>query len=284
MARPHCRATAISVAVRPRPRNGLIGSTGWAGRLIPAGRDRVGSATMSATGTGHVSVRTEGDVALVTIDDGKANAFTHDIIGGVHAALDASADAAAVVVAGRPGRFSAGFDLSVMQSGPESARRLLGAGAELAVRIYEHPTPTVAACTGHAIAMGAIFLLAFDVRIGADGAFKLGMNEVAIGMPVPRFATTLARDRLSSREFTRATALATLYEPTGAVGAGYLDRVTEDPVAAALEEATALATHVSPGGFRATRAIARSGVAAAARAGLVDDLATFTVEPPAPGD
>ena len=225
-----------------------------------------------------VTTTADGDVAVITVDDGKANALGHGTIDALHAALDSTADARAVVIAGRPGRFCAGFDLGVMQGGAADAvRELLGRGAELAVRTYEHPQPVVAACTGHALAMGAIWLLAFDVRVGQTGAFRIGMNEVAIGMGLPGFAVEFGRDRLSKRHFPAATGLAELYEPAQAVDAGSLDRVDDDAVAGATAVATELAERVHPGAFRASRHTIRSATAERIRAGLQADLAAFEI-------
>ena len=102
---------------------------------------------------------------------------------------------------------------------------LVRSGAELLARLYLSPLPTVSACTGHALAMGSLLLLASDTRIGADGPFKLGLNEVAIGMGLPVFAVELARDRLTPRAFTAATIQGQVYDPAGALEAGYLDRL-----------------------------------------------------------
>jgi len=176
-----------------------------------------------------VSCTITDDVAVVRLDDGKANALTIEVIDAAHDAIDrAETEAKAVLLVGRDGRFCAGFDLGVMAGeDPDAARELLRAGAELALRLYMHPQPVVAACTGHALAMGAILLMACDTRIGADGAFKIGTNEVGIGMQLPRFAVVLARDRLSKRHLQMATQHAQIFDPAGAVDAGYLDRVAE---------------------------------------------------------
>ena len=222
-----------------------------------------------------------GDVAVVTVDDGKANALSHDLITALHGALDeAQSSAAAVVFVGRPGRFCAGFDLSVMQGGPDAVRALVKAGAELFVRIYEFPQPVVAACTGHALAAGAIWLMAADVRIGAAGAFKIGLNEVSIGMPVPVFATELARDRLSPRHLGAATVLATIYDPATAVEVGYLDAVVEPDavVETAITRADALAQGLRRGAFAASKANLRAATTTTIRASLDADIAAFTVE------
>ena len=157
-----------------------------------------------------VSYELRDRVALITIDDGKANVITHGICTALLASLDrAAAEADAVVIAGRPGRFSAGFDLSVMTSGTDAARALLGAGAEVAIAINGFPKPVVLASTGHALAMGAILLLAADVRIGGEGSYKIGLNEVAIGMPVPRFTVELARGCIAVGSLNAALNLAT---------------------------------------------------------------------------
>ncbi len=182
-------------------------------------------------------------VAILRMDDGKANAFSFAMLEDLDAALDAAEkDARAVVLLGRPGRFSGGFDLAVMNEGGAATARLVAGGARLALRLYELPLPVVIGCTGHALAMGAVLLCAADLRIGAAGAFKIGLNEVAIGLALPAFAIELARERLAANHLQRATALAEIYDPAGAVAAGFLDRTVapEQVEAAALEAATAL--------------------------------------------
>lgn len=169
-------------------------------------------------------------VAVIRMDDGKANALSHAMLDALKEAFDrAEADeAGAVLVIGRPGRFSAGFDLSVMRAGDRDAMKdLVGKGAVLGLRLFEFPVPVVFAVSGHALAMGAVLCMAVDVRIGAKGDYKLGLNEVAIGMTLPPFALILAEDRLSRRHLTRATAHAEVYSPEEAVDAGYLDWVVE---------------------------------------------------------
>jgi enoyl-CoA hydratase len=221
------------------------------------------------------------DVAHLALDDGKANAISHAAIEALHAGLDrAVREAKAVVISGRPGRFSAGYDLSVMSGGPDAVRALVREGALLTMRIYGLERPVVVACTGHALAQGAIFLMAADVRIGTAGAFKIGLNEVAIGMPVPVYAAELARDRLSRRHLTAATALGTIYDPAGAVDAGYLDAVAdpEEVVPAALERAASLAATLNLRAFAATRTTMRGTVVEKVRTTLNEDIGAFFVD------
>lgn len=229
-----------------------------------------------------VSIELDGDIAVIRIDDGKANALSHEIIAAVDAALQtARTDTRAVAIIGREGKFSAGFDLKTMQAGPTQARGLLKAGALLGHAMYVSPIPVVIGCTGHALAMGAIALFCADVRIGADGPYKIGMNEVGIGMPVPRFAIELARDRLSPRVLTAAVNHARIFDPTEAVDAGYLDRTVPlaDVGAAAIATAHEMAATLHPTAFRLTREYLRGHRAEIVADALDQDLETFAIAP-----
>ena len=170
-----------------------------------------------------------GDVLVVHLDDGKANALSTRMIGDISAAIGAAeADdgIVAVVLHGREGRFSAGFDLSVMRGGDAHAMvGLVADGGDLVRRIYGSSVPVVAACTGHALAAGALMLLGCDVRVGADVDCKIGLNEVAIGMVLPDWAFTIAVDRLGRRHLQRAVATAHVTGAHDAAEAGYLDEV-----------------------------------------------------------
>jgi len=178
--------------------------------------------------SGNVSLEIEGGIARVTIDDGKANALSPALIEELSETVDRAADQArAVVLCGRPGRFCAGFDLKVMMAGPDAMRGLVIAGADLFLKLYELPRPLVIACTGHALAGGALLVATGDTRIGALGEFKIGLNEVRNGMSVPILAHELARDRLDPRHLVEAVLQARIYDPTGAVEVGWLDRAVE---------------------------------------------------------
>ena len=202
------------------------------------------ASTSTPAAPSPVRYESRDEVALVTLDDGKANALSLPMIAALGAALDrARSEAKAVVLTGRPGRFSAGFDLKVMLTGAAAVRELVGAGGELLLRLYEHPQPLVIACTGHALAAGALLVATGDTRIGVLGDFKLGLNEVSNGMPVPILAHELARDRLDPRELTASVLQAKIYGPEEAVRAGWLDRAVlpEELEAHAIAEARRLA-------------------------------------------
>lgn len=176
-----------------------------------------------------VSVTENDTHVLLAMDDGKANAMSFAMFEGLNAGLDrAEAAGKVVVIAGRPGRFSAGFDLSVMGQGGEATLKLLRAGADTAARLMAFDTPVVLAVSGHALAMGGLLCLSADYRIGITGDYKIGLNEVAIGMTLPWFGVELARARLSKRHFNRAVGLAQIYHAAGAVEAGFLDEAVDE--------------------------------------------------------
>ncbi|TFH29870.1 MAG: crotonase/enoyl-CoA hydratase family protein [Myxococcales bacterium] len=191
----------------------------------------------------RVSYEHSEGVSTITMDDGKVNAMSVAMMEEVNAALDrAEADKAVVILTGREGLLSAGFDLAVFKQGMEPLMEMLRVGARLNQRLLSFPFPVVAACSGHAIAMGSFLLMSCDLRIGTDGPFKIGMNEVAIGMTLPYFAVELARHRLTPAYFDRSAILAQMYSPRDAIAPGFLDYVvsSDELMDVARQKATAL--------------------------------------------
>jgi enoyl-CoA hydratase len=192
-----------------------------------------------------VSYQLQDSIATITMDDGKVNALSLPMLTEINMALDrASVDRAVVVLTGRPGVFTAGFDLPALAAGGSAALAMVRAGFELAVRLLSFPAPVLIACTGHAVAMGAFLLSSGDYRIGTAGPYKITANEVAIGIPIPRAAVEICRQRLGPAYLTRAIVLAEVFSPGDAVTAGFLDRVVAaaDLPDAANAAAAALAT------------------------------------------
>lgn len=216
-----------------------------------------------------------GGISTIVMDDGKANVMTAAMLAAVHAALDrAEADSALVLLMGRPGIFSAGFDLSVFRQGTaEDIHTMLRAGAELALRLLSSSTPVVVACTGHAYPEGAFLLMSADFRIGADGPYRLGMNEVAIGLIVPRFAIEIARARLHPAYFDRTAVTGDMFGPKEAVAAGLLDRVVpEAELAESARAAAAQLAKIHLGAHRATKRRVRGGLLKIVRDAIDEDL------------
>ncbi|MEO4048812.1 crotonase/enoyl-CoA hydratase family protein [Pseudomonas sp. CAU 1711] len=190
-----------------------------------------------------ISYQLEDGIATLTLNNGKVNAISPDVIAAFNAALDrAVQDRAVVVITGQPGILSGGYDLKVMTSGPQNAVALVTAGSTLARRMLAHPFPIVVACPGHAIAKGAFLLLSADYRIGVEGPFNIGLNEVQIGMTMHHAGIELARDRLRKSAFHRSVINGEIFDPAGAVDAGFLDKVVpvEQLQAAALAAAQQL--------------------------------------------
>ena len=195
-------------------------------------------------------------VATITMDDGKANALSPAMQAEIHAAFDHAEkdDVGAVVLAGRPGRFSGGFDLNLIRSGSGDAGAMVRGGFELSERLLSFPKPVVAACTGHAIAMGSFFLLSIDYRVGSDADVRIQANEVAIGMTLPYSALALMRHRLTPAAFDRAANTAAVFAPDAAVAAGWLDEVVEpDRVVARAQEVAVAFTALDPTAHAATK-------------------------------
>lgn len=192
-----------------------------------------------------VSTTIADGTATITLDDGKANALRPETLADIHAALDeAEAAGAVVVLTGRDGILSAGFDLKIIRSGAAETAALVRGGMELAHRLLSFPAPVVVACSGHAMAMGVFLLLSGDYRIGvADAGHKISANEVAIGMTMPQAAIEICLQRLTPAGYNRAVLLADVFTGDAAVAAGFLDAtVPADQLAeAAAERAKAFA-------------------------------------------
>lgn len=232
-----------------------------------------------------VTYEKQGPVGIITLDDGRANAISASVVDGLNRCLDeidADDEARAVLVVGRPGRFSAGFDLAAMTGSEEGMRDLVVSGGRLAARLLLEPRPVVAACTGHALAMGALLLLAADHRIGAAGDWKIGLNEVAIGMAMPRWGVELARYRLSPTHLEWRLVLGQTGNPEEALEAGFLDRVVaaDELIAEATATAERLA-ELRTGAVAGTKQRLRQGVVERMLDDIEIDLRSVSV--PRPG-
>ena len=186
----------------------------------------------------EVSYEVQDRIACVAIANGKANALSPAVVAQLDDAVTRAEDAGeeqvgALLITGAPGMLSGGFDLAVMRSGGAEAGRLVTDGGALITRLFGSEVPVVIACTGHAVAAGALLLLGADVRIGAQGAFRIGLIETQLGMVLPQWAAELSREHLQ-----RATVGAEMYDPDGAARAGFLDAVVEpEALEAAAREA-----------------------------------------------
>jgi len=177
--------------------------------------------------TAPATIKIENEIAILTMDDGKANAINPTMLDALHACLDeAEKNAKVLILTGREGRFSGGFDLRLFASQPaEEVKALVDNGGKLAHRLFSFPMPVIAACNGHGVAMGSFMLLSSDVRIGTAGEFKIGANETQIHMVIPVWAMELIHARVASNYLTRSAIFGELFSPEEAIKAGYLDQV-----------------------------------------------------------
>lgn len=213
-------------------------------------------------------------VAIITMDDGKANAISLAMQTGVNECLDrAQSNATSVILTGRPGFFSAGFDLKTLAASGQPAVDMLTGGIELASRLLSFPKPVVIASPGHAIAMGAFLSLCGDYRIGARGKYRYVTNEVAIGMAMPFSTIEILRQRVTPSALTRAVLLSEIFTTDNAVANGFLDEVVDE--GSLMDRAKELAVSLSaldPGAHAVSKRRLRTDVLDAIRAGLDKDI------------
>lgn len=181
----------------------------------------------------------DGKIATITMDDGKANAVSSKFLEGMNAQLDqAEADKAkAVILKGRDGMFSAGFDLKELAIGPKEQLALVLGGFRLLLRMFTFSRPLVAACNGHGIGMGAFLLMSCDTRISGSGSYKFSLPETAIGMELNPLLVAVAKNRICNRFWTRTAIQSENLTPELAVEAGIIDQiVAPDAVDATAQE------------------------------------------------
>ncbi len=185
------------------------------------------------------------NIAILKFDDGKANAVGPRFLDDINAGLDrAQAEqVGAVILRGREGIFSGGFDLEEFKKSAELGMAMVTRGFELLLRLYSFPLPLVAACTGHSIAMGAFITMACDSRIGCQGNFKISLPETAIGMELPPLLLALSADRISPQHMTRVALQSEVYSPEQSIEAGFIDEAVAPELldARAMHVATTLA-------------------------------------------
>lgn len=190
-----------------------------------------------------IETKTQENITTITINNGKVNAISLQVIEEINQALDqAEATGSVVILTGQAGILSGGYDLATVKAGPKSAINLVTAGSKLARRMLAFPMPIIAACSGHAIAKGAFLLLSSDYRIGCAGDFKIGLNEVAIGMTMHQAGIELARNRVPINYRSRSVINAEIFDPETATLAGFLDQVVDPELL--METATNVAKHM----------------------------------------
>ena len=196
------------------------------------------------------TLTTDEDVSIITLDDGKANVFSTQMSETLNSLLDqVPEDKGSLLITGKPGLFSAGFDLKTISGGdPKAAVEMTTAGFRLLSRVYSFPRPVIAASSGHAIALGAFLLCCADYRIGAKGNSIVQANETRNGMSNPTPILEISKSRILKNHWYRAILNAEAYSISDSIDAGDLDEVVnpEDLMSKSLEVAKDLATLSHP--------------------------------------
>ena len=225
-----------------------------------------------------VTYRHDESIAVITLDDGKANVLGVGMQQAINDALDSAQrdEVRAVVLAGNQKVFSGGFDLKVFQSGDVDASvAMLQGGFELSHRLLSFPTPVVMACTGHAIAMGSFLLCSGDHRIAAPG-YNIQANEVAIGMVLPYAALEVLKLRLTRAAYQQAVGLAKVYFGEAALAAGWIDEIAlPEAVLERAEESARAFAKLHRGAHAASKLRARADALDGIRAGIDNMRAEF---------
>ena len=190
------------------------------------------------------------DISIITLDDGKANVFSPKMIQDVNQCLDkVPTESGAIIITGREGMFSAGFDLKIISAGDMQATMDMSlSGFKLLSRLFSFPRPILAACSGHGIALGTFLLCCCDYRIGVKGDFMIGANEMRTNMVIPIPILELINHRVSSSHKYRAILGAEMYSIENGIGAGLIDEAVdaENLMETAMLKAKDLATMGHP--------------------------------------
>lgn len=213
-------------------------------------------------------------VATLALDDGKANALGSQMWAELNTALDsAEKDDAIVVITGREGMMSGGFDLKEMGDGPQDALELTSKGSKYARRIMAHPRPVIMAAPGHTIAMGAFLALACDYSMIKAGNYKVGLNETLIGMTMHNFGIEMGRYHLPKSYFNRCVINGEIFDPKGAMHAGFFDRVVpEEQWPMAIPMAGQMFGQLNAKAFRETKLRSRKEIFKILDQAIEDDL------------
>ena len=178
------------------------------------------------------TLKKEENISVITLDDGKANVFSTKMSIDINECLDeVSKEDGCIILTGREGMFSAGFDLKTLQGGDmDQIQEMTTTGFKLLSRIFSFPRPVIAACSGHGIALGTFLLCCCDYRIGIKGDFMLGANEMRTNMVIPPPILELIKFRVAQSHKYRAVLGAEMYTFENAKEAGLIDEVVDSNI------------------------------------------------------
>lgn len=177
-----------------------------------------------------IDLQTRGHVAVLSMRRGKGNALNLQLLDAVDEALKTieRSSARAVVITGEGSVFGAGVDLGEIISGGECyIRKFLPRLTQVIERLATYDKPTVAAVNGHAIAGGAIIVLACDQRILASGKARMGLSEIQVGVQFPVWALEVARFATPPEHFSTLILTGRTWLPEEALARGLVDELVD---------------------------------------------------------
>jgi enoyl-CoA hydratase/carnithine racemase len=169
-----------------------------------------------------------GEIRELQLNRPPANALSPELISALTRSVEAAQQdgARALVLSGRPGMFSAGLDIPLLLTLNRSDIAVLWRDFyELLHILSASPVPIVAAITGHAPAGGTVLTLFCDWRIAAEGNWKIGLNEVQVGLQLPPVIYLALRRLVGSRQAERLAVRGLLLTPAEAVAVGLVDEL-----------------------------------------------------------
>jgi enoyl-CoA hydratase len=210
-----------------------------------------------------IELASRGDIAILTMVHGKANALTTEFCDALAARVKETTAARAVVITGTGRIFCAGVDLPrLAEGGPAYVRQFLPALHRLYDALFFHRKPVVAAINGHAVAGGCVLACAADTRLMADNGTRIGVTELLVGVPFPPLAFEIMRYVTAPQFFPNTIFSGATFPPPEAVTRGLIDAIVPadmlmDRAVAAAETLAAL----SPQAFALTKKQMRQPVA-----------------------
>jgi len=169
----------------------------------------------------------ENDISIIKLDDGKANAFSYEMLSQVNELLaKVPRDSGALVITGRENLFSGGFDLKTLATGDtEKITKMVQLGYRLLLELYSFDRPIIAAVSGHSIALGLFVTCSADYRIAVDGQYVCQANEVRNNMDIPTQIMEILKARVNKNYFYSAVFHADAYSVQDSIAVGYIDEV-----------------------------------------------------------
>jgi enoyl-CoA hydratase len=191
-----------------------------------------------------IELTEQGGVAVMRLDDGKANAMSLEFCEALTARFADLSSSRAVVLTGTGHIFSAGVDLlRLSEGGAPYVHKFLPALCTMFAAVFSHAAPVVAAINGHAIAGGCVLACAADRRLMAREGGRIGVTELLVGVPFPPVAMEIMRDATAPQLFAEAILSGATFTPVEALARGWVHEVVEPPalLERAVEAANALA-------------------------------------------